>query len=277
MPAPFTFYMERPSAREGDLRAQVAHARRTLGWDGPAHAELRDPARAVTPPWAGFAMTAPAPFAEALDCHGWRVRVTLAPPREGERGWFLPPAITWTAEAALAVVLRDAGTDGEAQYGWRALKDHESPDEDGDIVVTITLPDPSIEEIRARLAARPRDPEDGEICEDPACPGWDVFEMEGQIRQRTPAESPDGLHEIQRCDICCPEGLSDADLARLPEAQAALALACEAPEPRPVDVTIRVMTDAALRDVVAIVHACIRGSDDFTIMDDAITVSEVTP
>jgi hypothetical protein len=152
-----------------------------------------------------------------------------------------------------------------------------SPDADGDIVVTITLPDPSIEEIRARLAARPRDPEDGEICEDPTCPGWDVFEMHGQIRVRTPAEAPDGLHEIERCDICCPEGLSDADLARLPEAQAALALACEASAPRPVYVTICVVTDAALRDVAAIVREAVRGSDDFTIMDDAIRVSEVAP
>lgn len=275
MPPSFTFYMAPPTERELDLAAYNAGARWRLGAEPGV--ELRDPARAVAPAWRGFEMhpTAEHPLDEAMRRI---VRVIMRPPTMGERGWWVHAR---TADEALAEVLATDAVGHDGVIGWEAPHDHDAePDDEGMIAITVECmfpPDPTIEEIRARLAARPRDPEDGEICEDPACPGWDVFEMNGQIRQRTPAESPDNIHEIQRCDICCPEGLSDFDLARLPEAQAALALACEAPEPRPVYVTIRVMTDAALRDVEAIVHACIRSADDFTVMDDAIRVSEVAP
>lgn len=65
-------------------------------------------------------------------------------------------------------------------------------------------------QIRMRLATR-------ETCDDPACPGWAVF---------------NGC-EIQRCDTCCPASLTDADVASLPEAGAALTAVLEGPAPSP--------------------------------------------
>ena len=62
----------------------------------------------------------------------------------------------------------------------------------------------TVEEVRAQLARK------GE-CDSRRCPGWAIMFADGR-----------GVTEIERCDVCCPEGLTDDDLAKLPEAQAAL-------------------------------------------------------
>ena len=66
-----------------------------------------------------------------------------------------------------------------------------------------STPSVTIDAIRSLLSNARLD------CDDPGCAGWAVF------------ESSRGL-EIERCDTCCPEELDDEDIARLPEAQAAL-------------------------------------------------------
>lgn len=86
-------------------------------------------------------------------------------------------------------------------------------------------------QIRMRLATR-------EACDNPACPGWAVFNEA----------------EVQRCDTCCPAGLTDADVASLPEAAAALAAVLEsaAPSPRRHLHRVKVTQDVAYRYPVRI-------------------------
>lgn len=84
---------------------------------------------------------------------GPKFRIVQRPPRAGERGWWV------SADDSVRTIRRkvDRGRDSDGMPGWPAFRNYtheDSPDEDGDIIITVLVDEPTVLEKRARNVER---------------------------------------------------------------------------------------------------------------------------